>query len=198
MITYYYLILDIETAGDGTFRPPRQTPIQVSVELIDSEFNLICSYSAFVKGIKEINWMDCPWSAEYINENGIEFNEILDKIYKMIDEEVFNDLSKDNRLYIVGHNIDFDVGCLTWFSGDNRLGTYKTICTMKKGTNICKIPQKADVPNKYKWPKLIELAKFCGIEFDENKFHDSIYDVEITRKCFIHMMENEMIFKKKD
>ena len=40
MRTYFYLILDIETAGDGTFRPPRQPPIQVSVELIDSEFNL--------------------------------------------------------------------------------------------------------------------------------------------------------------
>ena len=49
---------------------------------------------------------------------------------------------------IIRHNIDFDVGCLTWFSGDNRLATYKTICTMKKGTNICKIPQKTDVPNR--------------------------------------------------
>lgn len=193
----YFLILDIETAGDGTFRPPKQTPIQISFELIDEEFNLICSYSAFIKGIEEINWLDCPWSVEHINEHGVDFNEALNKLYETIDDEVFNDLSKDTSLYIVGHNIDFDVGCLTWFSGDNRLSTYKTICTMKKGTNICKIPQKGkdhqDMPNRFKWPKLIELANFCGVENAEHKFHDSMYDVEITRKCFIHLKKNNLI-----
>ena len=37
-------------------------------------------------------------------------------------------------------------------------------------------------------PKLCELAKKLGIEVDSDSFHDSVYDVEITKKCLLKLL----------
>ena len=61
-----YIVLDIETNGIGSFRPPTQTPIQVSFQHIDSAGRVLSSYSEFIKGVKKITWGgsigECPWS----------------------------------------------------------------------------------------------------------------------------------------
>ena len=108
---YKFFIFDIETNGIikyGNFN--QQRPIQISYQLIDSNGNLLKSNSYFIKGVEKIEWPKkigkCPWSVEYINENGTMIDIIV--------EEFINILS-DEKIIIVAHNIDFDINCLCNF-----------------------------------------------------------------------------------
>ena len=59
------------------------------------------------------------------------------------------------------------------------------ICTMKIGTDVCKIPG----PYGFKWPKLEELYRHL---FGENFIgaHDALSDCQATASCFFKMAEN--------
>ena len=61
---------------------------------------------------------------------------------------------------------------------------------MKATTGILKIPNTRGYGG-YKYPKLIEAAQYYGIKLQEDRFHDSDYDVEITVKIFKHLCKNE-------
>jgi DNA polymerase III alpha subunit (gram-positive type) len=175
-----YLILDIETDGNGTFRPPTQRPIQISYQLIDEHGNLIHKDTDFIHGVEEILWDACPWTMDFINNNGIPFDDAVNKLRSVI----------TNNTIIVGHNIDFDVGCINYRYGFNIISN-KKICTMKSTTSYCKLPPKRF--NQYKWPSLAELAKKLNIDIDSSKLHDSIYDVEITKLCFVKLLQNGFV-----
>ena len=49
-------------------------------------------------------------------------------------DEVYNRIEKylDNDTYIVGHNVDFDIGCLAYHTKKDKIQYQKRICTMKK------------------------------------------------------------------
>ena len=184
-----YLILDIETNGIGSFRPPRQTPIQVSFQQIDADSNVVKYYSEFIKGVDNIKWGgsigECPWSVEFVNKNGVSVNSCIKSIEECI----------DSNTVIVGHNIDFDVGSLMNSSPNETISNTPRFCTMKSTTGFCKI-KKTGWGSKYggyKWPKLAELANTLHINIENEKFHDSKYDVEITKKCFIELLKKNII-----
>jgi len=176
-----YLIIDVETNGIGTFHPPTQTPIQISYQLIDYLGNSLEKVSYFIQGVNKISWPEetigkCPWSVEFINENGITIIEFINQLKKHL----------DNNTLIVGHNIEFDVGCIANYSGYSKLLQYPILCTMKTTTNICKLhPYRG---GNYKYPKLVELAHKLRIKVENEKFHDSIYDVEITKQCLLKLL----------
>lgn len=67
--------------------------------------------------------------------------------------------------------------------------TSKTICTMKYGTDICKLPN-PKFGGAYKWPTLPELYKQLTGEKMEDKFqaHDAMGDVGATTVCFIRLL----------
>lgn len=170
-----FLILDIETDGIGTFRPPTHTPIEISYRALDNKKKCFKIYSKFVKGIKKINWsggVKCPYTVEQVNKNGISLEEIVQEINKIT----------NGNTCIVGHNIDYDIGCINRHS-KIRLNNTKTYDTLKNSINVCKIPGKWG----YKYPSLQETAKHFGISFDAKKYHTSSYDVEITEKCFFKL-----------
>ena len=183
---YKFFIFDIETNGIikyGNFN--QQRPIQISYQLIDSNGNLLKSNSYFIKGVEKIEWPKkigkCPWSVEYINENGTMIDIIV--------EEFINILS-DEKIIIVAHNIDFDINCLCNFIKSEKLISLfkksKKICTMKSTINFCKLFNKYTGKNN-KYPKLSELANKLNIDTYDEKFHNSKYDVEITKQCFIKL-----------
>ena len=79
--------------------------------------------------------------------------------------------------HLIGHNISFDYSFLS-----DRTKDYNTYCTMLATTNILKIPNQ--YRRGYKYPKLMEVAEYYNIELEEDKLHDSDYDVELTVKIF--------------
>lgn len=90
---------------------------------------------------------------------------------------------------LVAHNLAFDLPIIQHFMYshgmfDELLRTKKMrmFCTKEASTDILKLPAK--FKNKYKWPKLEELAKHYGIEMDEENLHDAMYDVALLQSCF--------------
>ena len=184
-----YLILDIETNGIGTFRPPRQTPIQVSFQHIDADGHVLDAYSQFIRGAARIKWGgsigECPWSVDFVNENGVSVSSCIASIKKCIDKDTI----------IVGHNIEFDVGTLMNSVHSKTISNTPRLCTMKSTTDFCKIKKTGYAAkwNGYKWPKLEELANTLQIDIERENFHDSKYDVEITKRCFLELLRKNVI-----
>lgn len=184
-----YLVLDIETNGIGSFRPPRQTPIQVSFQWINEDGSVLKKYSNFIKGVKKIQWGgsigECPWSVDFVNENGVSLLSCIREIKKCLDEETV----------IAGHNIDFDVGSLMHFKFSKTIFTQPKLCTMKSSVHFCKIAKKgyATKYDGFKWPRLSELAHTLKIKVAEEQFHDSEYDVEITKQCLLKLIDIDVI-----
>jgi len=180
-----FLVLDIETNGIGSFRPPRQKVIQVSFQWMDEDGTVLKKYSKFIRGVKKIKWGgsigECPWSVEYVNENGVSLLSCIKEIKKCLDDETI----------IVGHNIEFDVGTLMHFKFSKTVFTQPKYCTMKNTVEYCKIEKKTGGRKYggYKWPRLSELAGKLNITVDEESFHDSEYDVEITKQCLLKLLD---------
>ena len=180
-----YIILDVETNGIGTFRPPRQCPIQVSFQHITATGEVLSQYSEFIRGVKKITWGgsigECPWTTEFVNKNGVSIASCVKKLKACI--------NKDS--VIVGHNIEFDVGIILNAFHSKTVANTPIFCSMKSTTELCNI-QKSGFSSKYggyKWPKLVELATKLNINLDNSNFHDSEYDVEITKQCFLKLIE---------
>ena len=93
------------------------------------------------------------------------------------DQQSFNEFAKGID-HFIAHNIEFDRKFLN-------ISLKRQFCTMKSNTNIMKLRM---VYGKHKWPKLEEAVKFYHVQSDNSKFHDSMYDVEMTIKVFEKML----------
>lgn len=114
-------------------------------------------------------------TTEKARKNGVRIETVINSFLE--------DFNKCNT--IVGHNIDFDkkiLGAeLVRMGLTDVIESKPTICTMKKSTSFCKIPNSNGLG--YKWPKLQELhKKLFGREF--NDAHNSMADVQATLDCF--------------
>lgn len=98
----------------------------------------------------------------------------------------------------VAHNIKFDESFLPIV-----LDKDSKLCTMTETVNTCKMPFKYN-PNrrskpgddKYKNPKLMEMARFFNVAIDEENLHNSLYDVHIMFESFIKIAEHPNHSKK--
>ena len=181
-----FIVLDIETDGQGTFRPPVQRPLEIAWVVCNNDGEIIKRTRRFVSGVerihpkaKEIHGYD----EEFVNTHGLPL------------KEIFAELEEDARdaELVVGHNIDFDIGCicnqdrLMNFNGGvsliPRLRSLPLFCTMRHGTDLCRLPMWHGGKG-FKWPKLCELADHAGVELDSDKLHGALYDAEITLACY--------------
>jgi restriction system protein len=195
-----YLVFDIETTGLPINRhaPPddfKNWPyvIQITWLLFDDEHKLIEHSDCYLKQPVVI-----PADATNIHgittammlEQGIEPSNVYANFKKAI----------DNTEYLISHNIDFDipiVHCdflrngMQWDFPNNRM-----FCTMKTGTNFCKIPQRN---GEYKWPTLTELYQKCfypGYSMriypdatSTSNLHNANIDAAMTAQCFFKLKE---------
>lgn len=137
-----------------------------------------------------INQYIHPWetkiSPEAHNAHGLNWDFVaqFDTIDKYIKEFLSYMLKCD---IIVWHNLDFDWGMI-----DSEFHRYwlehgvfaKRHCTMKTGTDYCKLP------GKYgnKRPSLQELhQKLFDCKFEWA--HDALSDIQATKKCYMQMLE---------
>ena len=187
-----FLVLDIETDGVGTFRPPIQRPIEVAWVVCDAEGNVQKRAKRIINGVERIHPKATEihgYTVEDVNANGLEMDVVL--------KELEHDCLHHRVQRIVGHNIDFDMGCLCHQDrlrlegreGNSlipRFRTLPTFCTMRHGTPLCKLewPFRRRGGDSYKWPKLKELATFAGVDVVDSKLHGAEYDVEITLECY--------------
>ena len=181
------LFLDLET--DGVISPKgnftNQKIIQICYQIHENNGNQIIKINDFVKGVdyvKEFEGMNRV-SVDFLNENGIELKDALEKLVNYIN---LYDVDK-----IVCHNTEFDLTILNrelvnlniFFDKD-----IDEICT-QRNEKICKF---CNLPNS-KWPKLLELAEKLNIIINKDKLHDASYDVEILQKCFTKLVETNII-----
>ena len=86
--------------------------------------------------------------------------------------------------HFVAHNIRFDRSFIS-FPLKNQFDTMmENVDIVKAGIN--------ENYGTYKWPKLVECAKFYDVPMEEEQLHESLYDVLITFRIFYKMTKNPL------
>ena len=146
----YHLILDVETDGIGTFRPPTQTLCEIGWIFLKNGKE-IERHAAFVKGVTKLN-NNFPhqFTIKDLNE------------YGGTPKQVFSILQKIVCRYtptVVAHNADFDIGILKR-AGLRGIDRLPRVCTLKRSIEYCKLPPFRY--GHYKYPKMDELSQCLG------------------------------------
>ena len=96
-----------------------------------------------------------------------------------------------NADFAVAHNADFDINFINSEArrcGIERLPWVYTYDTMKNMANYCRL-EWYEGAKEYKWPRLYELAQCLDIDCSDIDFHLSAADVEVTKRCFVKMLD---------
>lgn len=183
------LIFDTETGGVNAYA---NDILQLSYQIIDYDTQRV------LKNVDRFfPWPEdktrITWGAIQVNgltEEYLATKDLSDRREAM--EEFYEDM--DNCELIVAHNGEFDkkfIIATAQREGLRRFDGWKPmIDTMKTTTDLCRIP-KRNGGFGFKWPKLIELAEFLNIETDDINLHDSSADVELTKRCFLYLLEKK-------
>ena len=129
--------------------------------------------------------------------------------------EFIEDISCNNVIAIVGHNISFDINMLKiellrLINNDDVMEksifkkmfyeinyTNKTFCTMKKSIDLCQIPaRRKDGTVYYKYPKLVELYKKLFEEEEPQNLHNSLNDVLVTLRCYYKLVYKDDLYEQ--
>lgn len=187
-----YFVLDVETNGVGGFRPPRQRIMQLAYGKWDREAARELEVtSVLVSGAGEL----APRAfavhgipLETCETQGVPLAEAVRAMCRELEPCVA----------VVGHNVEFDIGCLlnqletdglyTELLELERLTRAKPwICTMRQGTDLCKLPKRfPSAPGTaagYKFPTLAELHTRLFGEPPNCRLHDAAADCRVTAKC---------------
>lgn len=186
----YYFFFDCETTGiPGSGKVIRI--VQLSWLILDKNFCEVKNESFYLnpgKPIPEDSIAIHHITNEIVNKKSTPHIDVLKKFYEDL----------ERCTWIVAHNFDFDAGRVDLETKKVKLVKpslfehKKSICTMEKGTNYCKLEPK--IYGSYKWPTLEELASYCG--FRAEGLHDALNDVYVTAKCFEIMVRENYIKRK--
>jgi len=189
-----YIIFDTETTGlpknyqaplDDFSNWPRL--VQLAWSVYDFKGNHWESFDYIIKPdgfiIPEEATKVHRISQERAEKEGVD----LKKVLSHFSQEV------DKATYLVAHNIDFDekiIGSeLLRAKMINNLTAVNKICTMKRTSDICRIPNGR---GGYKWPNLTELYTFL---FNTNfsDAHDAHFDVKACADCFFELKKRRLL-----
>ena len=195
-----YLIFDVETTGLPIRRNAKPQDfsnwpyvVQISWLLFDDEGKCIEFKNHYIKQEIEI-------PMEAIQIHGITTEMIKEKgvTPQIVYSEFYNALNRTE--YLIAHNIEFDlpiIHCELLRNGvTEEFHNKKIICTMKTGTNFCKIPLSN---GGYKYPTLTELYQKCfysdNVTLKIKSMHRANIDAGLTAKCFFRLKELNIIRK---
>jgi DNA polymerase-3 subunit epsilon len=180
------LFFDTETTGfkSSTFTPEI---VQIGALLQDmsnyrvlSELNLIITAQAPIpQVVSDIHGIDDEISRKY----GVDTT-VAETMFAMLAEKAD---------VIVAHNIEFDLGIIEgmWPNASAVLAERKQFCTMKRATDVIKLPAgkyHGKSYSTYKPPKLIEAYQhfYEGASFENA--HDAMADVRACRDVFVKLI----------
>ncbi|CAM3080359.1 3'-5' exonuclease [Streptobacillus felis] len=115
---------------------------------------------------------------ELIEKKREESNEKYPRTFKEDIDNFYNFC--DNAEHYVAHNIRFDRQFIPF-------NLKYQFDTMIENIEIVKILN--NTQEYYKWPKLMECAKFYNIPLDEKELHNSMYDVLIMARVMYKMLK---------
>lgn len=182
------LIFDTETGGLNAYR---NDILQLSFQVIDGEtFHTLLESNYYFPWPEDKRRVE--WGAILVNGLTEEFlatQDVYDR-YEVLN--FFIDELMDCDL-CVAHNGEFDknfIDATARREGISPIEWPPMIDTMKTTTNLCRLPARGG-RSGYKWPKLIELAECLRIKTDDINLHDSSADVELTKRCFLYLLEKK-------
>lgn len=182
------LIFDTETGGVNCYA---NDILQLSYQVIDSRsFNVTKEANHFFPWPEDKSRVQ--WGAIQVNgltEEYLATKDLSDR------HEALNEFIDDllDCEVCVAHNGDFDknfINATAQREGIYRFNWPMMIDTMKTTTELCRLPARGGRCG-YKWPKLIELAECLRIKTDDINLHDSSADVELTKRCFLYLLERK-------
>lgn len=186
------LFFDTETTGLPLWKEPSDDPNQPHVVDLSCE---LWSGSELVREFDCIINPGIPIPPEVTEIHGIT-DEIAqrDGIQPIDAWEVFQSLVGQADL-LCGHNVSFDIRMMRILSarvtGAKWEPMHPTFCTMRKATNLCRIPSRNQRhPEDWKWPTLTEAMRAL---FDEehSDAHRAKPDVIAARRIFFHLKSLE-------
>ena len=206
-----FLIFDFETSGVGECRgvpypssvaplPRPNYPVQLAAQYIDTDNVILKSEKILIHGVERLD----PWvllhcadlSVKECEKEGISFKCALRKLANMIDE--------NDDCTIVAHNIQYDWNeVIVKTARELDLDESKDFLKLKHCKQFCTCVNDAHNKlktcyfykklNKWIGPNLKKLAQQCNVEYDDLQAHDAMYDVNVTRQCFVHLFMNQQI-----
>ena len=183
----FFLFFDVETDGNGLFRPFSQKVVQVSWTATDKQNRVIESYTSFVKGATVLKYNPNKWTLEQIN-SGEDPSEVCTKF-----TTIANKITQ-NMGFLVAHNISFDMDAVKSM-GVPVHQFLKRFCTKENTTSICKLPG----GRSYKWPTQQQLHQFLEHPAREQT-HDASDDVNMLRENFFECVKrangNDNLYSK--
>jgi DNA polymerase III epsilon subunit-like protein len=182
---------DTETTGLPLWRDPSDDPrqphlVQLAALLCEEDGEIVDTYSTIVDPGPGVCFEPEALKAHGITPEraaaeGCSPNEALDRFFNMC---------RRGRM-LVGHNISFDIRIVRIAAArvygkkwDNEAPTY---CTMKRSTNICRIPHaNPRHAQDWKWPRLEEAVRHFFGEGLEGA-HDALVDVLACHRIYFHL-----------
>ena len=162
--------------------------VQIAWQLHNETGELVANHNLLIKP----DGFEIPYSAEKVH--GISTDK-ASKYGVPLEEGLtrFNE-SVSKALFLVGHNISFDVNALGAEFLRSGIETSflekKQVCTMWSSTEHLKIP--GGRGGKFKPPRLMELYRFL-FEEDFPEAHNASADVEATARCFFELLRQKII-----
>lgn len=183
------LVFDVETTGLFKFKLPIEDAsqpriVQLGASIFDPKWNKVGS---FVSLIRPDGWSIEP-DAERIH--GISEARCSRYGVPIVAALAVFQGWCESSMQLVGHNVDFDFNMiqreLAHLNSDAlwlKKKSGATACTMRLGTDVCKLPG----PQGYKWPKLEELYRVLFPGDDYVPGHEAEADLLATASCAIEL-----------
>lgn len=198
------MVFDTETSDKGRFWGADALPynhddqphlVQLGFKVYTKQRDILFEMGILVDSTQHHSWKGINPDAQ--NVHGI--SEDLLRIYGTDPEKVASHFQKwaEKCDTFVAHNKDFDipiVQCFMYRSGysPDVFSTGAAFCTMKYGTNICKVPNR-NGRGGYKWPTLMEA--YCAL-IDNRGFknaHNALADVNPCADLFWNYVDQGYI-----
>ncbi|KAA6320930.1 DNA polymerase III subunit epsilon [termite gut metagenome] len=185
------LWIDLETTGTDPYK------------------NGICQMSGILdfngEEIDRFNYNICPfpeceYTAEALKVNRLTEDQIRtfqpeSEVFIQLNDKLKSHIqaySKTDRYFIAGYNISFDKEFLFKFFNDRNKGILQFLVWGNPIDVMTLASQRLilDRPNLKNF-QLTTVAKYMGIEVDESRLHDAMYDIELTRQLYYLILKRE-------
>jgi DNA polymerase-3 subunit epsilon len=185
------LVFDTETTGLWKFKLPfdhEQQPeaVQLAAKLINDEDGRVLGQMNFlIKAGRPCE--DAAAQVHGISQQLIEEAGVTRRVAMV----AFHNLVKASEM-TVAHNWDFDSKVVArGYALENSDFDYflklPSFCTMKVGTDVCRLPGK--IAGKFKWPTLQEAYKLLVDPSGFDGAHDAMMDVDACLQVYLKLRE---------